>query len=98
MWNFVFFARRQITGACLFIYFFFSFPQGSSYQPSGPRMSHLLFNIFNQAQEGRLRKEQTDLRISGSIRIRTKVRFELSSVRIVDFTGAALAATHISSS
>ena len=44
MWNFVFFARRQITGACLFVLFFFflfffSFPQGSTYRPSGPRMS-----------------------------------------------------------
>ena len=37
MWNFVFFARRQITGACLFVVVFFF--QGSSYRPSGPRMS-----------------------------------------------------------
>ena len=37
MWNFVFFARRQISGACLFVCLFFS--QGSSYRPSGPRMS-----------------------------------------------------------
>ena len=34
MWNFMFFTRRQITGACLFF-----FPQGSSCRPSGPRMS-----------------------------------------------------------
>ena len=53
MWNFVFFATRQITGACLFVCFFFlfflcmfiylffsfSFSHGSSYRPSGPRMS-----------------------------------------------------------
>ena len=36
-WNFVFFARRQITGSCLFVCLFFF--QGSSYRPSGPRMS-----------------------------------------------------------
>ena len=30
MWNFVFFARRQITGACLFLclFFVFFFPRG----------------------------------------------------------------------
>ena len=37
MWNFVFFARRQIAGACLFVCLLF-FSQGSSYRPSGPRM------------------------------------------------------------
>ena len=35
MWNFAFFARRQITDACLF--FFFS--QGWSYRLTGPTMS-----------------------------------------------------------
>ena len=35
MWNFVFFGRRQITGACLFV---FSFSQGSSHRPSCPRI------------------------------------------------------------
>ena len=28
MWNFVFFARRQITGACLLVFFFFFFFRG----------------------------------------------------------------------
>ena len=37
MWNLVFFARRLITDACLFVCLFFS--QGSSYRTSGPRMS-----------------------------------------------------------
>ena len=40
MWNFVFFARRQITDACLFVclFVFCFFPQGWSYRPSGPRI------------------------------------------------------------
>ena len=44
MWNFVFFARRQITDACLFVGFFcffffcFFFFQGWSYRPNGARM------------------------------------------------------------
>ena len=41
MWNFVFFTRRQITDACLFVFFFFvfffSFSQGWSYRPSCPQ-------------------------------------------------------------
>ena len=38
MWNFVFFVRRQITDACLFVFFCCFFFQGWSYRPSGPRM------------------------------------------------------------
>jgi hypothetical protein len=39
MWNFVFFPRRKITNACLFICLFvLFFPQGWSYRSSSPRI------------------------------------------------------------
>ena len=49
MWNFVFFARRQITSACLFVCFFVVvfFSQGSSYRPSGPKMSQEGLQVTN---------------------------------------------------
>ena len=38
MWNFVFFARRSITGACLFVFPFCFFSE-VFYRPSGPSLS-----------------------------------------------------------